>query len=279
MRPLTDGFKTLVRGFGYVAGFLLLNLLLGHLGAGPFKGAATSVLGQSLLGRRLVDGFDLSVLGELLGRPELGPSGGVFMTSSLLFAVATLLLMPGVLQAYAAGGRIPREAFLASCGHHVWRFLRLAVLFVLGAGTVGGLLGAASAAAVKAADRSTLERLPFWMGLGAFLAVLVVMTLLRLWFDLAQAHVVVRDQKAVRRSLAAAFRLLRAHGLRLLGLYLLITLLAGLALAGGGWVWWVLVPARSLAGAFLVGQVVLLLLLAARFWQRAAAVAVVVAAR
>ena len=128
---------------------------------------------------------------------------------------------------------------------------------------------------VTAAGASTREQLPFAAGLGAALATLVVLTGLRMWFDLALAHVVVRDTRAVRRSLTAAFRLVRAQGLRLLGVYLLVTLLAGLALAGGLALWVKLVPPASVLGAFAMGQGILLLLLFARFWQRAAALSVV----
>jgi len=278
MPPLIEGSRAALRGYRYVVGFLGLNLVLAWLGTGPFRAGASAVTGHSLLGARLTSGLDLSVLAELLARPELGTpqgSGGAGLNAALLFALASVVFMPGVLQAFAAGGRLPREAFFGACGRNAWRFGRLALLFAVTGGLLTGLLGLAAKGAVSAAGRSTHERLPFWVGLGASLVILTALTFLRLWFDLAQAHVVLRDQRAVRRALAAALGRIRACGLRLLGGYLLITLLAAAAAGLGLRAWAGLVPSGSVFGAFLVAEGILLLLLAARFWQRAAAVAVV----
>src|SRR4029077_6374553 len=103
--------------------------------------------------------------------------------------------------------------------------------------------------------------------------IFLVMTTLRIWFDLAEADVVLSDQKAVRRSIASGFRhTFRSLG-RLLGSYVLITILAAMVLVAGLWTWIRVVPAESVLGAFLIGQVILLLLLIMRFWQRGVAVA------
>ena len=278
MHPFVEGSKSALRGFRYIAGFLILNFVLAWVGTGPFRAGASEVMGHSLLGQRLLSGFDLSALTELLVRPELGTTMGVAGTglnAALLFALASVVFMPGVLMAFAAGGRVPREAFFGACGRNVWRFVRLTLLFAVAGGLLAILLGLAAKGAVTAANRSTHEQLAFWVGLGASLVILAAMTFLRLWFDLAQAHVVVRDQKAVGRALAAAFRKVRACGVRLLGFYLLVTLLAVAAAAIGLRLWSGLVPPGSVFGAFIASEAILLLLLAARFWQRAAAVAVV----
>jgi CHASE2 domain-containing sensor protein len=114
--------------------------------------------------------------------------------------------------------------------------------------------------------------LPFFLRLGGAAITFVLLSWLRLWFDLARAQVVVRDQGAVRRALAATFRQPFRHPLRLLGAYVFIGLLGlGCLLAGIG-VWHALVPPASVAGAFLVGQGTLFLGMACRFWQRALAV-------
>lgn len=276
MRPLAEGSRTALRGYRYIAGFLLLNFAFAWLGTAPFRAGAADAMGRSLLADRLLHGFDVSVLVDLMQRPEMGQHwAGSGLGSALFFALASLLFMPGVFQAFAAGGAIPREAFFAACGHHLWRFVRLSVIFVLGGGALAGALGLLAGLVVAAAGRGTSERLPSLLAMASFLVVLLVLTVVRMWFDLAQAHVVVRDQKAVRRSLSAAFRLLRAHGGLLLVAYFAVDVLAGVIIVVGFWAWYALVPSQSLTGAFLISQAILLLLLAARFWQRAAAVAVV----
>ena len=55
--------------------------------------------------------------------------------------------------------------------------------------------------------------------------------------------------------------------------YFVISVVAGLVLCAGLWVWLRFVPTESVFKAFLAGQATVLLLLIPRFWQRAVAVA------
>ena len=102
--------------------------------------------------------------------------------------------------------------------------------------------------------------------------IFLVMATLRIWFDLAQADVVLSDQRAVRRSIGAGFRHMWRNLGRLLASYVVTTIVAALVLVAGLWVWMMFVPSASVAGAFLVSQLTLLLLLIPRFWQRGVAV-------
>jgi len=172
-----------------------------------------------------------------------------------------------------AAHRLPRAEFYRTCGHNIWRFVRLFLFFVIIAGPITGILGAAQNALVKAADESSNERLPFFIQLACMAIMFLVLTAIRIWFDLAQTQAVVGDQGKVRKSIAAAYRGMKGYRLRLLANYVFIALLAGVVLVLGIWVWIELVPAASVLGAIIVSQIILLFLLAARFWQRACAVA------
>jgi hypothetical protein len=99
------------------------------------------------------------------------------------------------------------------------------------------------------------------------------MTVLRIWFDLAEADIVLNDQRAVRKSMAKAFSLTFTNLGRLLANYLVTTIIAAVILLGGLWTWLRFVRPESVMGAFWVGQFTLLLLLIPRFWQRGVAVA------
>jgi hypothetical protein len=94
------------------------------------------------------------------------------------------------------------------------------------------------------------------------------MAALRIWFDLAQADVVLSDQRAVRKSIGAAFRHTWRNLGSLLASYVVITIVAAIVLLAGLWAWMRLVPSTSVGGAILVSQLTLLLLLIPRFWQR-----------
>jgi hypothetical protein len=128
-------------------------------------------------------------------------------------------------------------------------------------------------ALVSAADKTSNERLPFFTQLIGDVIVLVVLTVIRMWFDVAQTDAVLRDQPAVRKSIVAGFRKTRRNFGRLLGSYLVIAIVAVAVLMAGILLWYAIVPPSSVLGAFIIGQATLLLLLATRFWQRATAVA------
>ena len=260
----------------YVVWFYLLNLVLAHFGAAAFNDNAHAILDRSLHADKLLHGFNLGVFIELLGRPEFGAlnsSAAPAMLFAFVFFFASLLFMPGVLLGYASDHRLSRDEFYRACGRNVWRFVRLLLFFLVIGGIVAGILFGVQNALADAADKTSNERLPFFVQLAGTTIVFLVLTAIRVWFDLAQTEVVLRDQPAVRKAIASAFRKTRHNFWRLLGSYVAVALVALTVLIAGIWLWRAIVPPGSVAGAFIVGEATLLLLLATRFWQRAVAVA------
>lgn len=259
----------------YIIWFYVLNVSLAEFGASAFRNQAHTILDHSLLSQRLVHGFDLAVLTEMLSMPDFGPTSASSMSAmyfALLFFAATALFLPGILQGYASTYRLPREDFFRACGRNLWRFIRLMIIAGIIMGIVAGILFSIRGALVKAAGKSTNELLPFYTSMASLLVIFLMICTLRIWFDLAQADVVLSDQRAVRRSIGKAFRhTWRGLG-RLLGSYVVATIVAVIFLVGGLWVWMKFVPPASVLGAFVVSQLTLLLLLIPRFWQRAVAV-------
>jgi len=261
----------------YIVWFYLLNVVFAGLGASPFSRSAHGILDHSLYADRLLHGFDLAVLIEMIARPEFGPVGSASvagMTFALLFFLASLLFMPGVLLGFASDHRIPRQEFFRACGLNVWRFVRLFVIFVLLAGVVMGILFAVEGALTKTVDASSNDdRLSLLVAGGTLGLGFLLLTAMRIWFDLAQTDVVLRDQGAVRKSTRWGFRVTYRNFFRLLGTYVLAAMVATFLLLAGISLWHAMVPPDSVLGAFLVSQATLGLLLGLRFWQRAFAVA------
>ena len=259
----------------YIVWFYLLNLVLAEYGTSAFRNQAHGILDHSLLAGRLVHGFDAGVLAEMFARPEFGPMMASTMPAiyfAVLFFIATALFLPGVLQGYASTYRLPREDFFRACGRNLWRFIRLLIVAGLVMGIVAGVLFGIRGALVKAADESTNELLPVYVRFGGLFVIFLVMSVLRIWFDLAHADVVLSDQRAVRKSIAVAFRHTWRSWARLLASYVVAAIVAAIVLLAGIWVWMKYVPPASLLGAIFVSQLTLLLLLIPRFWQRGVAV-------
>jgi hypothetical protein len=272
---LSSGLGMLADNKRYLLWFWLLNLVLAWIGTSAFRESSHVILDHSLYSNRLVQGFDLSVMIDLLVRPEFGPMVTVTtpaVCSALLFFLAIALFLPGVFQGYASTYRLPREDFFRACGRNLWRFIRLMMIAGIVMGIFAGALFALNGALVKKAGESTYELLPFEVQLTGLALIFLVMTTLRIWFDLAEADVVLNDQNAVRKSIAAGFRHTFRSLRHLLATYVMITIGTAILLVGGLWTWMRFVAPESVLKAFAVSQLTLLLLLIPRFWQRGAAV-------
>jgi len=274
---LSSGAVIARRNKRYVIWFFILNFVLASVGAAAFRLHAASLLDRSLYADGVLHGFDLSVYLEMLARPEFGPvqtSAAPATALAVLFFVLTLIFLPGVFLGYASNYRISREDFFRASGKNLWRFVRLMILFAIVAGIVAGILGGIETALAKVADqKSSYEKLHFYIQLIGSTIIFLALTKIRIWFDLAEVDVVIADQRAVRKSLGNTMRQFRAHPFHLIGAYVAISIVALLVLVIGLWIWNVLVPSASLVGAFLISELILLLLLATRFWQRAVAAA------
>jgi hypothetical protein len=268
---LRGGLSRVTHNKRYIVWFYLLNVLLAWFGAGAFENQVHGILDHSLYADRLVHGFDLAVFIEMFARPEFGPtmaSAAPAMHFAILFFLLTALFLPGMLQGYAANYRLPREEFFRACGRNLWRFIRLMIMAGIVMGVTAGVLFGIRAPLLKKATESTNELLPFYLSVASLCVIFLVMTALRIWFDLAQADVVLSDQRLVRRSIGASFRHTWRNLGRLIGSYVVTTIVAAIILVAGLLVWMKFVPPVSVIGAVLVSQFTLLLLLIPRFWQR-----------
>src|SRR5580658_5330546 len=244
MNLVSAGAAIAQRNKRYVIWFYLLNLAFAHFGASAFSDAAHGILDHSLYADKLLHGFNLGAFMEMLVRPEFGalPSAThPAMMFAVVFFLASLVFMPGVLLGYASDHRLPRDEFFRACGRNVWRFVRLFFFFSVIAGIATGILFGGLNALVNAADKTSNERLPFFAQLIGTVIILLVLMVIRIWFDVAQTDAVLRDQPAVRKSIVAGFRKTRRNFGRLLGSYLAIAIVAVAILMAGILLWYAIV--------------------------------------
>ena len=272
---LSNGLSMVLRNKRYIVWFYALNLFLGLFGTVAFENQAGAILDHSLQSQRLVHGFSLGVFIEMIARPEFGPtmaSRGPAMFFALLFMIATTLFLPGVFQGYASTYRLPREDFFRACGRNLWRLIRLLIIsgivMIIVTIALFGLHGVLERKAGESTNELLLPEVRF-IGLGV---IFLIMTVFRIWFDLAEADIVLEDQRAVRKSIRAGFRHTLRGFVRLLSSYVFTAIVATLILVAGLFCWEHFVPSASVGGAFLMAQFTLLLLLIPRFWQRGIAV-------
>ena len=272
---LSSGLSMVMRNKRYIFWFWLLNLTLAEFGTAAFRRAAHAIMDHSLYSTGLLHGFDIGVMGELFMKPDFGRMNSMTTPSmyfAVLFFVATALFLPGIFAGYASTYRLPREDFFRACGRNLWRFIRIMIIAGIVMGIFAGALFAANGAIVKKAGESTTETLPFTLQMIGLFVIFLIMTTLRIWFDLAEADTVLNDQRAVRKSIGGAFKhTFRSLG-SLLGTYVVSTVVAALLLVGGLAIWMRFIAPENHLGAFVIFQITLLLLLIPRFWQRGIAV-------
>jgi len=272
---LSSGLGKVTHNKRYIFWFWLLNLTLAEFGTAAFRRNAHAILDHTLYAQGLVKGFNAGVFGELLFKPEFG-SLHAMTTPALYFAcvffLATALFLPGIFTGYASTYRLPREEFFRACGRNLWRFIRILIIAGIVMGIIAGLLFWANGAIGKKADESTSEKLSFELQMIGLAVIFLIMTTLRIWFDLTQVDTVLNDQRAVRKSITAAFRHTFRGLARLLSSYVVVTIVAAILLVGGLAIWMKFVAPDNVFGAFVIAQITLFLLLIPRFWQRGIAV-------
>lgn len=272
---LSSGWAMIGHNKRYIFWFWLLNLTLAEFGTSAFRKSAHSILDQSLLSDRLVHGVDVAVVVELLNKPDFGQMSAMTTPAlyfAFLFLLFTALLLPGVFQGFASTYRLPREDFFRACGRNLWRFIRLMIVAGIVMGIAAAALFGLHGVLERWAAESTNELLLPVVQLAGLAVIFLIMTAFRIWFDLAEADIVLNDQRAVRKSIAVALRHTIESIYRLVASYVVTTIVAAIMLVSGLWVWMKFVAPESVIAAFLLAQLTLLLLLIPRFWQRAIAV-------
>ena len=272
---LSSGLGMVMRNKRYIFWFWLLNLTLAEFGTAAFRRSAHAILDHSFLSDKLMHSFDIGVVVGLLQRPEFGQSDSMTTPAlyfGFLFFLFTAIFLPGVFAGYASTYRLPREDFFRACGRNLWRFIRIMIIAGIVMGILTAGLSALNGAVVKKATESTNEVLPFELRMIGFAVIFLIMTTLRIWFDLAEVDAVLNDQRAVRKSIAVAFKHTFRNLGRLLTTYVASALVAVFFLLGGISIWMNLVRPDSIVGAFVIAQITLFLLLIPRFWQRGIAV-------
>jgi hypothetical protein len=272
---LSSGLSRVMHNKRYIFWFWLLNLTLAEFATAAFRQNAHAILDHTLYAKGLINGLDVGVLGEMLFKPEFGSMHSMTYPAAyfgFLFFLATALFLPGVFSGYASTYRLPRSEFFRTCGLNLWRFVRILIIAGIVMVIVAGLLFAANGAIGQKADDSTNEKLSFELQIAGLAVIFLVMTIFRIWFDLAEVNTVLDDERAVRKSMSLAFRHTFGGLARLLTSYVVVTVIAAFFLAAGLWIWIKYVSPDSVVWAWIIGQITLFLLLIPRFWQRGIAV-------
>lgn len=176
-------------------------------------------------------------------------------------------LAGGIIDRYARNGPLHAQGFFGTCGHHVFRLLRLALIAGMAYGILFRYVHPLLFDTIYQSLTKDLsvERTAFFLRLPLYLIFVLLLSAVHILTDVTRVRAVVEDRRSMIGAGVAALRLIAARWRTVLGIYglasagllvlwLLYALAAPSGRGGGAWVWL----------ALLTGQVYLL----GRLWLK-----------
>jgi hypothetical protein len=246
-----------------------VNLVLAGVGAHGFQQRVGELLDHSRAAENFVHGFDFGFMGLLGQQP-----GGIFQTGdfglfSLVFLVFFLFVTPGILDVYRRDEKLPRSLFFETCGTFFWRFVRASISFAITLIPIFILAGLFYKWGSGMQDRDISDLPGRFMQLGASLGALLLVMIVRLWYDLAEIHIVDTNEPKIRRAIGKAWRVLWGNFLSLVWLYFSIAIVGWVVFFGGIRLWIFNARPESIGLSLVLGQLLILSWIGTRLWQRA----------
>jgi len=249
---------------------LFVNFVIAALGTIPMASRVGSAADHSLHSQVLSNGFDLPAFLELASNPDVALWSKT--TDSIWFALIffffALFLTGGILETYRADRKLTSAEFFEACGAYFWRWIRLVVYLLIVLAPVLFLASGITKWSDKLSEDAPQEKLGFWVDVWGLLFVLLLMMVIRLWFDMAQVRAVAEQEPAMRRNLARTLKLIFRNFGALFGMYFCISLFAWLGLTLAWWLW-LSIPGERIGSTFILFEVLLVWWMGTRLWQRA----------
>jgi hypothetical protein len=259
------------------------SLVLAFAFCYPMKMQLANLLDRSLAAQRLSSGFDIGTAVDAALRLHEGTAGQSSTLTSHgsipAYLLVYFLLVPGTLFCYITRSHARLSTLIREGIVYFWRFVRITVLSLIAAALVLGPLAALQGQWSRFIDERFVGRGSLVLRLCGLLVILLVASLLRLYFDLVEAYTVQlgseprpngKQDRRVRRTLGPAFRLLRHHLLRAWFVFLLLAAIGAAGAFATGRIAMHMLAQPRVWPMFLVAQCGILLMLFTRFWQRGA---------
>ena len=248
-----------------------VTLIFGFFATQGMVDRAAGTLNHSLASQRLVNGWDVSALmelGELQNHP-IEFQGPAVIHFSMVFAIFMLFVTGGILTAYLREEKPRTAAFFEASGQYFWRFFRLLIYFAIVLLPIGGICAGVGALYEKINADSISPFPAVYFFVAASVVILLLLSIVRLWFDMAEVIAVADDERRMHKALRRAARVLWHNCFSLLWLYLSIAVIGLVLFFFGLRLWMTFLSPQSNILAFLLSQLMILVWIGTRLWQRA----------
>lgn len=250
-----------------------INILTAYVSTLAPRMVLGRILDHSLESQKIANGFNLMAFAELLSRPEV-PMVALLRGSMLMswvFFFFMLYITGGILVAYREDRRLSMGEFSEASGAYFWRMVRLVLMSVVPFGAVGALIIGVTALSGTLTSNSQNPKLGFYVLLAGYAVGVILVLIIRLWFDVAQVRAVAQNERGMFRNLMRSFTITFEALPKLFSIYLRVSLVGWIILALGMY-GWTRLTGNHVSRVFLLGEILLLAQLFTRLWQRASSV-------
>ena len=249
---------------------VFVNFLLAAFGTIPMASRVGALADHSVHSQAPSERFDLFAFVELASNPDVAfwSKTTDSLWFALIFFVFVLFVTGGILETYRSDRKLTSAEFFEACGAYFWRFMRLVVYLLIVLVPIFFSASGITKWSDKLSEDSPSEKMGFWVDVWGLLFLLLVMMVIRLWFDMAQIRAVAEQETAMRRNLARTFKLIVRNFGSLFGMYFCISLLAWLGLTLAWWLW-LRIPGERIGLSFILLELALVWWMGTRLWQRA----------
>jgi len=281
-----NGLSLILRRFPALLWAYGFNLALALLFSIPFNLQVSALLNHSLAAQRLSTGFDVGTIAETYLHMHEGPvrniGAGFGHTSIPLYLLVYFLLVPGTLFCYQTNTPARLSTLLQQGFVYFWRFIRITLLTLITSALILGPLYFLQGKWADHVDDHLVGRSAFLHILAGNIILLLVASILRLYFDLVETYTVqlglhlrpaafgrqAKPDRRVRRTLGPAWRTLRTNFSQAWPIFLLLAIIGFAAVILTARISMHMLAQPRVWPTFLLAQFGLFLMLLTRFWQR-----------
>ncbi len=250
--------------------FLVVSFVLCWLASMPLRSALSTILDHSLAADKLVTRFDIPTFVELISAPErtLGAMTTGMVLPAVVFFVYMLFVSGGIIEVFREDRKLSKAEFFEYSGAFFWRNVRLMLISIIPFGIVIAIWSAINGWTDSITDASTNPRAGFNVLMIISVVLLLVFLWVRAWFDVAQVRAVSLNERGMLRNSWRSLVIAARNAPRLIGSYLLITVVGFAVTCLMVWIWLNLPHAR-IGLALLVLEIGLVAQFLIRLWQKA----------
>ena len=259
-KSFINGISTANTNFKIIIYLWIINFLFSLMLVAPIYFMIDKNISKSLMGEKLAHGFDLFWLGDVLYKfRDFSPAliGGIIFPA-LLYLLLYIFLNGGIIgRLTITFENVNLKNFFSDCGYFFWRFFKLFLISIIAYVVFLGLFYRIISMILEIFTKKATTEWPLIIVSNLKIVVLLLLfTIVTMFFDYAKIRVVISNSKKVIKETLFTLKFLGKRFFKAWGLYLLIGL------------FFLIITFIYMEIAYIIPKNTLLLILLTFIWQQ-----------